>query len=342
MQKPKHILWLPTGGQIGDALMALSALAEFLEREPEGRVTYLARRNATIIADLARAYPRIQVVPIPKNPFNAFALIVRLFVSGRYVVIVPPTPGTHPKEIKSIATLFRCMPGNRVVGMLDRGSWQPYTHTVVYDTALLNINNLRHELHAGGIETASDNTPPSLRLEVQLPQNISLPHAYIAIHPFPTLQSKTLPMHRWSSLLLDFAKQYPDLSFVVTGSKENEPAAKEMTLNLPRTQLAINLPILEVAGIIQNSALYISVDTGITHLAGVMNHKSVVLAQRSSPTWLPTYNPNAKVLLNTSRCTCDNAERDCFVEEDGQRYYKCLYDITDEAIFTASKDFVSR
>jgi ADP-heptose:LPS heptosyltransferase len=336
MQKPKHILWLPTGGQIGDALMMLSVLAEFLEREPEGKVTYLARRNAPLISDLASAYSRICVMQIPKNPFNACMYVAGLFLRGNYIVVVPPTPGKHPREIKIVAALFKLMPGNTVIGMRDNGTWQPFNRMVDYDLAILNIDNLRRLLRMGAVTVAPEGASPRLLLDTKVPQAFPyVPGSYIVIHPFPTLPSKTLPLHRWKALLVELARQYPSVSFVITGSKENASLAQEMSADIPRTQVATGLPILEVAGIIRNSALYIGVDTGITHLAGVLHHKSVVLAQRSSPTWLLYYNPNAKVLVNTTRCTCDVNKESCFVQEDGQKYYRCLYDIIDKTILDA-------
>jgi ADP-heptose:LPS heptosyltransferase len=337
MQKNlRQILWLPTGGQIGDALMALSVLAEFLEREPDGRVIYLARRNATIIADLARAYPRIQVVHVPKNSFKALLLVARLFLSGQYIVEVPPTPGNHSREVKYLAALFKLLRGNRVTGVRDRGAWEPYTNTIVYDHTTTYLNNVRRQLRVDDLPVSADDTPPLLQLSTRIPKDFLLqPQSYIAVHPFPTLPSKSLPMRRWRTLLVELSQKYPELSFVITGSKENDAAAHQMAQGIPRTIVAIGYPILEVAGIIKDSALYIGVDTGITHLAGVLQHTSVVLGQRSSPTWLPYYNPNTMVLLNTARCTCDNGKRDCLVEEDGQMYYRCLYDITDDAIFEA-------
>jgi len=334
-KKAKQVLWLPTGGQIGDALMILSALAEFLSREPEGKVIYLVRRNAKLISDLAAAYPQIRVIGVPENRLRAALFMLKLLLQRRYVVVVPPVPGNHPTEIKIVAAIFRLMSGNTVVGTRDRSTWEPYTVCLSYDTDLPNIENVRRLLAAGGIATARKGTPPLLKLDMHTPKDATPPQAYIVVHPFPTLPSKTLPMHRWRALLAGLETRYPDLSFIITGSKENASAVKEMSEGLPRVSAAIGLPILEVAWLIKNSALYIGVDTGITHLAGVLQHKSVIIAQRSSPTWLPYYNPKAKVLLNLTRCTCDTDKESCFVEEDGQKYYRCLYDIADETILAS-------
>ena len=328
---PAHILWLPSGGQIGDALMNLAALREILEYAPNTTVTYLARRNAPVIKDLASALPRVSVVS-PRGALAPLQLLGYLF--RRSLVVVPPTAGHVQTSLKLYTILLRLC-GNTVVGFRDVGSWQSYTNVIEHDVTEFYLESLRRLSADAGLKTESRGTPPQLALPTHIPKSIALPEKYLAIHPFPTLPSKTFPLRRWRSLITTWTEQFPEYSFVITGSKENAEAAKEMARGMPRTTVAIGLPILEVAGIIQKSALYLGVDTGITHLAGVLGHKSVVFAQRSSPTWLPYYNSNAKVLLNLTRCTCDSDKESCFVLEDGQKYYRCLYDIADDTILTA-------
>jgi len=85
----------------------------------------------------------------------------------------------------------------------------------------------------------------------------------------------------------------------------------------------VNLPILEVAWLVGHAALYIGVDTGITHLAGVLGQKSIVISHFGDPTWIPTYNPNVRALVNSVR------GKDAYIEEDGVRYRAAMYDISD-------------
>ena len=52
----------------------------------------------------------------------------------------------------------------------------------------------------------------------------------------------------------------------------------------------------ELAALIENSLLYIGVDTGITHLAALLRARSLVIAHDGTPHWLPYYNENAVIL----------------------------------------------
>jgi ADP-heptose:LPS heptosyltransferase len=140
-----------------------------------------------------------------------------------------------------------------------------------------------------------------------------------------------LPHHRWISLLTKIAKEHPEYPILLTATGPDREQAEDIAAKVPGAHALINLPILEVAGVIDGAALYIGVDTGITHLAGVLQQKSIIISHFGDPAWIPTYNPNARALANSKRCVC-RTTGDCFVIEDGVPYRRCMYDISDEAI----------
>jgi ADP-heptose:LPS heptosyltransferase len=157
---------------------------------------------------------------------------------------------------------------------------------------------------------------------------------YVVIHPFPHMATfKTIPFHRWKSLVAWLARTYPGYGIVITGAEVDREQAAEVATE--GTYLAINQPLLSVAGLIEHARLYIGVDTGPTHIAGVLNASSVVLAHQNEPTWLPSYNPNALLLWNREHCVCRVPGEECAVEEDGKIYRRCVYYIPDEAIHAA-------
>jgi ADP-heptose:LPS heptosyltransferase len=96
--------------------------------------------------------------------------------------------------------------------------------------------------------------------------------------------------------------------------------------------LAVGKPLMEVGGLIEHGQLYVGVDTGPTHIAGVLGATSVVLAHQNEPTWLPSYNPNATLIWNKEKCVCRVQGEVCVVSEDGELYRRCVYYIPDEEI----------
>lgn len=329
-----RLIWLPTGGHIGDAVMVTSLFAEALERNSDLTITYVVRRNAGLIAELTEAYPRIDVVAVPRSVIGAFKFVLPL-LKERSIVVAPPAWDVHPLLIKLLALLFRVR-GDTVVGFADGTSFQPWDIRVVYDKHTeLYIDGLRAALRAVALTVAESHAPPSLTLTTHVPADF--PYAgkpYVVVHAFPHMAKfKTIPLRRWKDLLAWLHETYPDYGLVITGAEVDRAEAEELlAVTGDRGYLAIGKPLMEVAGLIEHARLYIGVDTGPTHIAGVLGAPSVVLAHLNEPTWLPTYNPNALLLSNRARCVCKVPEETCFVEEEGETYRRCVYYIPDTEI----------
>jgi ADP-heptose:LPS heptosyltransferase len=334
--KTMRITWLPTGGHIGDAIMILSLFAEIIRNAPDTKIHYLVRRNATAITDLATAYPEVIVIPIPNNPIGALRALLPIF-KHRAIVVAPPSWGVHPKVIKFLAALFR-LRGDTVLGFEDGTHFQPWNIKVSREKQKERyIDSLRRAVNAAGIKTEQIGAPPQLKLAAVMPKEFPfVTKKYFVIHPFPHMATfKTIPLRRWKDLVEWLRKSYPDYGIVITGAEVDKAKAEEITdASDEKIYLAVNRSLLEVAGLIEHSALYIGVDTGPTHIAGVLSVPSVVLAHQNEPAWLPSYNPNAVLLWSKEKCVCGTGE-DCTVEEEGQLYRRCVYYISDEMIHDA-------
>jgi len=106
-------------------------------------------------------------------------------------------------------------------------------------------------------------------------------------------------------------------------------AVAHLAHKVPQVIPMAGLPMGETAWVIDHAALYLGVDTGITHLAGVLQQKSLVLSHFRIPTWRPTYNPNARAIANSKRCECAQGGA-CEIKDGGIAYTRCMYDISDE------------
>jgi len=333
--KSSRLIWFPTGGHIGDAVMILSLFAEIIRHTPEVQITYLVRRNAPLITELAASYPNITVVTVPYGVVRALLVIARLFCY-RSIVIVPPAWGTHPIVIKITASLLR-LRGDLVVGFRDAGKWQPYKKVITYGRTKPYIDSLREVAACAGLVTEPEGSFPKLEIASSLPTNFPfINRPYIVVHPFPHMSTrKTIPLRRWKQILHRFQQTHPSLGLVITGAAVDFNSMEELSRDLVSENifLAVSLPLPQVAGMIAHAELYVGVDTGPTHIAGVLHAPSVILAQQNEPLWLPTYNPNALLIWESANCTCRIPDVECEVWEDGNPYRRCVYDLSNDTIY---------
>ncbi len=335
----KPILWM-SFGPIGDTMMMVAFFDDILRVRPDATFTVLTSRNAAVIRDLCRAYPSITVVEIPSRLAAVPAFLFNIF-RKRWIVLMPGVAHYYSTQLKIFFLVLYCFPWITSIGFGDirkRFGWLPF-HTVLhFDLSRTVLQNYRR---MAPYFLGTPIPPEQLltaKLALKAPANFSLKKgAYVVIHMFGNKRRLSFPDRRWRALTIELTKRYPNYQFVFTGAPKDAPAMEIITKDIPRTTMLVDLPILEVASIIDSAALYIGVDTGITHLAGVMKKKSVLVENNSNPLWWPSYNPNATILVNNKRCICkgDKTDQCRVLDEDGTNYYRCTYDITDQAVLDA-------
>lgn len=335
----RPILWLALG-PIGDALMMAAFLGQALKADPTLQCTVLALRNERVIRDILAAYP-IEVIGVPSGPWGRVVILASI-LRRRWTAVVPPTFGTHARMVRVYASLLRLRPGTTVVGFRDDVKYQPYTRVLQYDFSALYIDNLRHMAPLLGFDVAQGVAP-----QVELARHLDAPLPftglpYMVVHIFATSPRRTFPMRRWRLILENLSRDYPECALVLTGTKEEGALVGEAFAGIPNVYTTFGMPFLDLAALVRGAKLYVGADTGITHLAGVLRTPSVIVGNRSNPTWLPTYNPNAIVLSHAEHCICSgDKKRQCSVEVEGQAYLRCMYDITEEDVRGAARRLVS-
>jgi ADP-heptose:LPS heptosyltransferase len=336
-KKYNKLVWLPTGGHIGDAIMIMSLFGEMSIFNPSIQIFYLVRRNFERISELSEAYPNVRVIHLPQSPIQALQTVLPLLFK-KTVLLTPPPRGPHPIFIKILAFIFK-LRGNPVLGFKDKGEWQPFNKVRSYDRSTRYIDNLRKAVNDMGFITKHIGEPPQLIINpCEIKEFPFKNRAYIAVHPFPHMATfKTLPLKRWKELLKKITTSYPDCGIVITGAEVDREQAEELSEYLGGNKifLGIDLPLQQVAYIFKNCSLYLGVDTGPTHLAGVMHVPSIILAQQNEPVWLPDYNPNATLIWSKENCVCGRPGEVCDIEEEGKIYRRCVYYIKDEDILSA-------
>lgn len=114
----------------------------------------------------------------------------------------------------------------------------------------------------------------------------------VAIHPGSGSPSKNWSLEGWSQLCRQIQGRFPDVEFlVVSGEAEKEIIGEFLSL-LRRDDLPFrhcdDLPLVDLAGLLQQSRLFLGHDSGIGHLAALTGIPGLVLFGPTDPlTWSP-------------------------------------------------------
>lgn len=331
-----------TFGPIGDTLMMLALFDDILAIDPTATFTIISRRNIGLIRDLAQKYDAVEVREIPSGlraiPFY-FSLL-----SKQQILLALGVAGAYSLRIKLFFLALSLIPGNKTLGFNDRGpggrGWLPLDRVLQFDGSILMIDNFRRlleDVYPEDLRAKIRGRAPHVALATKLPPDFNLPQgSFIATNYFSNSSLRSLPLHRLVSLTKRMVQECPDKKVLLLGGPADREAIEEIAQKVPGTIPMPALPLTEAAGVINRAALYVGVDTGITHLACVMQQKSVVIRHNRFPTWSATYNPNARELVNSTRCECKEGGR-CEIEEEGGRYSKCMYDISDSFIIDSMR-----
>lgn len=111
----------------------------------------------------------------------------------------------------------------------------------------------------------------------------------LALHPGSGGQRKNWPEPKWAELLSRLAAQTA-WNFLLIGGEAEGGRCRRLAAALPagRVRLAENLPLLELARLMQSCAAYIGHDSGITHLAAALDLPGLVLwGPSAEAVWRP-------------------------------------------------------
>lgn len=111
----------------------------------------------------------------------------------------------------------------------------------------------------------------------------------IALHPGSGSERKNWPEEQWKELLRDLINRFRFRLLLVGGEAEEE-RLHNVTKVLPadRVELAVRLPLSDLALRLKNCGGFIGHDSGITHLAAALGLPTLVLwADTTVEVWRP-------------------------------------------------------
>ena len=101
---------------------------------------------------------------------------------------------------------------------------------------------------------------------------------WLAIHPGSGSVKKNWPEENWARLLLRLVEE-TNCCFLIIGGESEVGIIEKLGILLPseRTEIAQDVPLVDLAYIMQSCTLFIGHDSGITHLAGALGMERIIL-----------------------------------------------------------------
>ncbi|WP_128112515.1 glycosyltransferase family 9 protein [Polynucleobacter necessarius] len=305
--KPKKVLFIATR-QIGDVLITTPLISKARELWPDAEFHFLGYRGKV---DMLHGNPDIsEIIETSDRPsFGEYlSLFNRLFQRYDLAVVTQPSDRAY---IYGLVAAFRRV---GVLGGHPQGKdakdkskrnksdkqnvWKKFIcmHTVDVDyfkqhviteklRLLENFFRSPAELFSKPISV----TPPAGEpLTPQITNALNQP--YVVIHPGPLTAYKRWPLAHWQQLIAWLVKA--GYQVVLSAS----PAKQDVQLNHDIVSLlddetrnkvidaAGKLSIPQVGTLLRSAALYIGVDTSITHLAAACNTPTITLFGATPPT----------------------------------------------------------
>jgi ADP-heptose:LPS heptosyltransferase len=282
--------------RIGDAILTAPALATLRERFPLAHITLVLHGPA---GNLGPCFTEADEVLTYQPAKPNLALWARV-VAGQWSCCYDFT-GTDRS-----ALMARMSRAHEVVGyrkFAEKKPWRRDSYTQLSEASVRELSTIEfHQALVGG--------PASDDFGFQLPRSTKtkvdeLPcEAYTVVHPGTARTEKYWVPERWAEVI----ENTPGPVVLTGGFDMHEQvhlAAIKVKLsksaNARITDLSGRLTLLQLAAVIQQSQLVLSVDSAAMHLAAVMKKPQIALFGPTNPyQWAPRHNQAIVLLAGTA------------------------------------------
>ena len=299
--KPKKVLFIATR-QIGDVLVTTPLISKARELWPDAQFHFLGYKGKL---DMLKGNPDIaEIIETSDRPgFGEYlSLFNKLF--QRYDLAFVTQPSDRAYLYGLVAAFHRVgVLGGHPQGKLanksrQQNAWKKLIsmHNVDVDyfsqhviTEKLRLLEVFFRNPAELFSKPIDVTPPiGQALTPIIASQLTQP--YVVIHPGPLTAYKRWPLAHWQYLIADLVRR--GYQVVLSAS----PAKQDLQLNHDILSLltpeiyekvidtAGKLSIPQAGSLLRGAALYIGIDTSITHLAAACNTPAITLFGATPPT----------------------------------------------------------
>jgi ADP-heptose:LPS heptosyltransferase len=257
---------------IGDTLLASTLIASLRARYPGVQIVVFASSgNAGVLPLIEGIHEVVEVSPT--RPLRALATVRRVPVDVAIDI------GQWPRWYALLCALSR---SRYTIGFATPGQWRHYA----YDCAIVHRDDV-HELENfqrllapfPGVKPVAP--AEALKRTGEAPASIAASAPYVVIHPWASgfnFMAREWPIDRWIELIRRACGLRRTV--LITGGPADRARSAELAAScagLPVRPIAGEWPLADLAGILRRADAVVSVNTGIMHLAGVLDVPLVAL-----------------------------------------------------------------
>lgn len=257
---------------IGDTLLASSLVASLRASDPGMEVVVFASRGNVAVLPLLDGIDRVVEVPLTR-PLEAVAAIRSVPVDVMIDI------GQWPRWYALLCALSR---SRHTIGFATPGQWRHFA----YDSAVPHRDDV-HELEnfqrlllplAGVLPL-----PPARALKAvgEPPPEITAKMPYVVVHPWASgfnYAAREWPLDRWVELIRRICES--GRAILIAGGPADRMRAAELAASCPRLpvqSIAGAASLVQLAAILKRADAVVSVNTGIMHLAAILDVPLVAL-----------------------------------------------------------------
>ena len=273
------------GGAIGDFILTLPAIKLLRDSFPAAHLAILGHKHIVALAEMSRYADASR--SIEYGPLSSFF--------SRDSELAPDLVDYFGGFQQVISYLFD--PEQIFSNNLKRAGVR---HLIAGPAKITGEEHAARQL-ARPLESLAlylDN--PAAVVTPNEPRNVV--RSLIAIHPGSGSEVKNWPLERFIELAVALFRSNEGSRLLLIGGEADEERVAQLARALPgeRVSVVANLPLPDLAGVLQNCALFIGHDSGISHLAAAVNTPCLLLfGPTDSAIWAPA-NPQVRVLRSPS------------------------------------------
>jgi ADP-heptose:LPS heptosyltransferase len=258
---------------IGDTLLAGTLIASLRAAVPDAEIVVFASQGNRGILALMESITQVVDVPVTR-PLQALAAIRSVPVDVMIDI------GQWPRWYAVLCAASR---SRHTIGFATRGQSRHYAFdTVVPHEA--NVHELENfqRLLAPLLGVAPLPPARALRPVGEVPARLGLRAPWLVVHPWASgfrYASREWPLARWTELVDRAAKL--GLAVLVSGSAADRAKADALVAACPAglsvRSIAGDVSLAELAAVLRGAAAVVAVNTGVMHLAALLDVPLVAL-----------------------------------------------------------------
>ena len=313
---------------IGDTLLAGTLVASLRAARPDAEIVVFASQGNRGILELMEGISTIVDVPITQ-PLRALVAIRSVPVDVMIDI------GQWPRWYALLCAASR---SSFTIGFATPGQSRHYAFdaAVGHDANVHELENFQRLL--APLAVAPQAPARALRAAGEVPARLGLRAPWLVVHPWASgfrYASREWPLTRWTELVERAALL--GLAVLVTGSPADRTQAQALVAACPAgapvRSIAGEVSLLELAAVLRGAAAVVSVNTGVMHLAALLDAPLVAL---HGPTSRRRWGPVGRRSVSLAPATGGEFLSLGFEYPEGP--VTCMEQITVDAVLAALRD----